>query len=1047
MSILRKVFGTKFERDRKKLQPLVDKINRLEEEYRELSDQELRAKTVEFRNRFKARTDEVSSRLEEVQRSLAEGISPAEEDALRAEERRLTGKLREEEQAMLDELLPEAFAAVKNVSRRLMGKTMLVCDQEITWEMIPFDVQLIGAIALHQGKIAEMATGEGKTLVATMPLYLNALSGKSVHLVTVNDYLARRDREWMGPIYEFLGITVGCIQSGMSPPEKQQAYAADITYGTNNEFGFDYLRDNMARRQEEQVQRKYLYYNREKDELQRGHFYAIIDEVDSILIDEARTPLIISGPVTVSTHKFREIMPRMQDLARKQNLFCNRLFKEGKDYLDQGDEESAYRKFYQVKKGSPLNKQLLSLMEQPEIRKMLQKNETDLDSKSKQAPRADEGRALREELFFTIDERAHEIDITEKGHSVLSPHDPEEFVLPDFLVVRQEIEEDPELVPEEKRRRIQYLEEEVNLKSEKIHNAITSLRALALFEKDVNYVIQDNQVIIVDEFTGRLMPGRRYSDGLHQALEAKEGVKIERETQTLASITIQNYFRMYEKLAGMTGTAETEALEFDKIYKLDVIVIPTNRPIARINYNDKIYKTKNEKYKAVIDEIQECYQRGQPVLVGTITVETSEIVSRLLKRRKIPHQVLNARYHQQEAEIVSRAGQSHAVTISTNMAGRGTDIKLGPGVVERGGLHVIGTERHEARRIDLQLRGRCARQGDPGSSRFYLSLEDDLMRLFGSDRIAGIMGKMGLEEGEEMTHPLLTRAIVTAQKKVEAHNFSIREQVLKYDDIINKQREEIYSFRNSIIDSAHPRRGIMAIIEEGVDEKVVLYCPVDVPREEWNWRGLSTWVSTTFPIHINAEKWREEENLAPDALVARIVEMVSRLYDFKEEYEGQENMRRLEKLVILGVIDRLWQEHLYGMDDLRQGISLRAYAQVDPLIAYKEESFKMFAEMENSLKQEVAANIFRSSIRPPVESVSERFIHEEVGAFSRKRLVPAPSAPAAGLEPPPGFPQGAPAPEPALVSRGTYHREGKKTGANAPCPCGSGKKFKKCCGR
>ncbi|MEA1927947.1 MAG: SEC-C metal-binding domain-containing protein, partial [Candidatus Auribacterota bacterium] len=860
-------------------------------------------------------------------------------------------------------------------------------------------------------------------------------------------YLARRDREWMGPVYDSLGITVGCIQGGMSPPEKREAYMADIIYGTNNEFGFDYLRDNMAVHAEGQVQRKYIYYDREKDVLQRGHYYAIIDEVDSILIDEARTPLIISGPVTVSTHKFKEVMPRMKELARKQALLCNRLFKEGKELLEKGEEEEAYRKFYQVKKGAPIHKQMMSMIEKPEVRKLLQKNETELDSKSKQSPRVEEGRVLRENLFFTINERAHEIDITEKGHQVLSPDDPEEFILPDFLVVRQDIEEDSTLTPEEKKRRINYLEEEVNLKSEKIHNAITSLRALALFEKDVSYVIQDNQVIIVDEFTGRLMPGRRYSDGLHQALEAKEQVRIERETQTLASITIQNYFRMYEKLSGMTGTAETEAVEFDKIYKLDVVVIPTNKPIARTNHNDRIYKTRNEKYKAVIEEIQDCYNRKQPVLVGTVTVETSEILSRLLKRKKVPHQVLNARYHQKEADIVSRAGQPGSVTISTNMAGRGTDIKLGKGVLEKGGLHIIGTERHEARRIDLQLRGRAARQGDPGSSRFYLSLEDDLMRLFGSDRIAGIMSKMGLEEGEEMTHPLLSRAIVTAQKRVESHNFSIREQVLKYDDIINKQREEIYSFRNNIIDSSHPRRGIMAIIEEVAEEKVAGYCPEGIPSEEWNWAGLGSWISSTFPIHIDSDKWGKEEDIDQATVIERIMEMINRIYDFKEEYEGGENMRQLEKLVVLGVIDRLWQEHLYSMDDLRQGISLRAHAQIDPLIAYKQESFKMFSEMETNLKAKVAANIFRSSIRPPVESLPEQFIHESVRAFGRNLPRPAPSPQPGARETPPGLPPGAPPPESGSSPQTTIRRDGKKVGPNDPCPCGSGKKYKKCCGR
>ena len=1047
MSLLRKFFGTKFERDRKKLQPIVDEINRMEEEYQQLSDHAIRKKSDEFRSRFNDSTEPLNLRLEEIKSSLSEDISGEEEDKLRDEERQLIGRLREEEKAALDDLLPEVFALVKNVCRRLVGTSWEVCGQEIGWEMIPFDVQLIGAIVLHQGNIAEMATGEGKTLVATMPLYLNALTGKNVHLITVNDYLARRDREWMGPVYERLGITVGCLQGGMSPPEKREAYGADITYGTNNEFGFDYLRDNMAVHSEGQVQRKYLYYDKGKDVLQRGHYYAIIDEVDSILIDEARTPLIISGPVTVSTHKFKEVMPRMKELAQKQSLLCNRLFKEAKELLEKGEEEEAYRILYQVKKGSPNHKQLMSLNENPEIRKLIQKNETELDSKSKQSPRVEEGRALREELFFTINERAHEIDITEKGHTVLSPDDPDEFILPDFLVVRQEIEEDPELTPEEQKRRIHYLEEEVNLKSEKIHNALTSLRALALFEKDVSYVINDNQVVIVDEFTGRLMPGRRYSDGLHQALEAKEGVRIERETQTLASVTIQNYFRMYEKLSGMTGTAETEAVEFDKIYKLDVVVIPTNRPIARVNHNDKIYKTKNEKYRAVIEEIQECHRRGQPVLVGTVTVETSEVLSRLLKRKKVPHKVLNARYHQQEADIVSRAGQPGAITISTNMAGRGTDIKLGKGVLEMGGLHIVGTERHEARRIDLQLRGRAARQGDPGSSRFYLSLEDDLMRLFGSDRIAGIMSKMGLEEGEEMAHPLLTRAIVTAQKRVEGHNFSIREQVLKYDDIINKQREEIYAFRNNIIDSSHPRRGIMAMIEEVVDDKVFGYCPDGILPGEWNWQALGSWISKTFPIHIDPDKWGKEDDLNSLTVVTRVMEMINRIYDFKEEYEGGENMRQLEKLVVLGVIDRLWQEHLYAMDDLRQGISLRAHAQIDPLIAYKQESFKMFSEMENSLKQDVASNIFRSSIRPPVESAPERFIHEQVRAFGRNLPAPAPSPGPSPAAAPPGMPPGVPPPGPGRESQETVRRDGKKIGPNDPCPCGSGKKFKKCCGR
>ena len=1107
-SVLTKVLGTKFDRDRKRLQPLVDEINRLEESYRKLSEEELKNKTVEFKSRIKKKTGELKRQLEEVGERLSAAVPEEEEEELKEEERKLIGRLREEESKILDELLPEAFAVVKNICRRLLGRTWEVCGHPTTWEMVPFDVQLIGAIVLHQGKIAEMATGEGKTLAATMPLYLNALTGKSVHLVTVNDYLALRDREWMGPVFEFLGLTVSCIQTGMDPAFRKEAYGCDITYGTNNEFGFDYLRDNMSRRKDEQVQRKYLYYDPDKDVLKRGHYYTIIDEVDSILIDEARTPLIISGPVTVSTHKFKEIMPRMKELSRRQSLLCSRLLQEGKKLWEEGKPDEGVLMFYQAKKGAPKNKQFLSLLEDPHIRRAIEKNEVELDSRSTQSVRGEEGRALREDLYYTTNERAHEIDITEKGHLALSPDDPEEFVLPDFGDAYQEIKENAGLTDEEKERRIRYLSDEVDLKSEKIHNALTSLRALDLFEKDVSYVIQDNQVIIVDEFTGRLMPGRRYSDGLHQALEAKEGVRIERETQTLAAITIQNYFRMYEKLAGMTGSAETEALEFHKIYGLDVVVIPTNEPVRRNNYNDKIFKTKNEKYRAVIDEIEAYHKKNQPVLVGTISVDTSEVLSRMLRRRKIPHQVLNARYHQKEAEIVSRAGQPGSVTIATNMAGRGTDIKLGPGVVNpdclearkrnrerwekfqeapwcclvclqyqqcrRGkkplggksrqmfecrktvpcGLHIIATERHEARRIDLQLRGRSARQGDPGSSRFYLSLEDDLMRLFGSDRIAGVMEKLGVEEGEEMTHPLLTRAIGTAQRRVEQHNFSLREHILKYDDVMNKQREEIYAFRNSIIDSAHPRRGIMAIIEEVLAEKLDSYCPSGSETEEWNLAGLADWTRSNFPLHLDLERWSREEGITPAVVRDRIMGAINHIYDLKEEYEGRENMRQLEKLVVLGVIDRLWQEHLYNMDDLRQGITLRAYAQRDPLIEYKQESLKVFSELESNLKQEVAANIFRSSVRPPLERIPEEFIHKAVQAFGgdipRPQVPPPPEREPSlvgppGMPPPPVEPGALPGPSSDIPA--TFRRPGKKIGSNDPCPCGSGKKYKKCCGR
>ncbi len=1095
--IITKIVGTKFDRDRKRFLPLVDEINRREEEMQSLSDDEVRSSTERFRARIEERVGDLKNRLREIHSELAGEIDEASEDALKAEEKRVLARLRREEKAVLDELLPEAFATVKNVCRRLMGSSWDVCGHNVTWEMIPYDVQLIGGIVLHQGRIAEMATGEGKTLVATLPLYLNALSGKNVHLVTVNDYLARRDREWMGPVFEFLGVTVGCIQGGMSPAERREVYACDITYGTNNEFGFDYLRDNMALTPEGQVQRKYFYHDADTDEKKRGHYYAIIDEVDSILIDEARTPLIISGPVTVSTQRYKEVMPRVRELSKKQAYLCNRLLKEGRELWEADRTDEAVAKFYQVKKGAPKNKQLLALIEDPTIRKLLEKNSTELDSTSVQNPRAEEGRLLREELLYTINERAHEIDLTDRGREELSPRDPEELIIPDLVTAYQEIDSRDDITPEEKGRRKKYLDEEFNRKSELIHNVLTSLKALDLYEKDVEYVVQDNQVIIVDTFTGRLMPGRRYSEGLHQALEAKEGVRIERDTQTMATVTIQNYFRLYEKLAGMTGTAMTEAEEVHKIYKLDVVAIPTNEPIRRNNYQDRVYKTKNEKFGSVVTEIEECYRSGRPTLVGTVSVDTSEVLSRLLNRRKIPHQVLNARYHQREAEIVSRAGQKGAVTIATNMAGRGTDIKLGPGVVNeeclatRGklkeesdnsspvpwccvtcpvygrcrrsseplcgksrqmfdcrrevpcGLHILATERHEARRIDLQLRGRCARQGDPGSSRFYLSLEDDLMRLFGSDRIANVMGRLGLQEGEELTHPLLSRAIETAQKRVEQHNFSIREHILKYDDVINKQREEIYSFRNNIIDSPHPRRGIMAIIEEVVGEKIAFYCPEDQPPEDWDWRGLTAWLGGRFPVSIEEEKWKTEEGIAPDILLERIMEEINRLYDLKEEFEGEENMRMLEKGVILRVIDNLWLEHLYNMDDLRQGIGLRSYGQRDPLVEYKQESFKMFSDLENSLKQEVANNIFRLSTRPAVTPLPGRLVHEAVRAFGSapppsraQRRAAAAAAARSGREP---------EPEEAPVS--TFRRPGKKTGPNEPCPCGSGKKHKKCCGR
>jgi preprotein translocase subunit SecA len=720
--LIKKVVGSKNTRLLKTMRPTVARINELETQFQSISEDALRAKTAEWKGRISAIEDP------------------------------------DEQQAALNEILPEAFAAVKNAARRLCGRTFSVCDQPYTWNMVHFDVQLLGGMCLHRGMISEMATGEGKTLVATLPLYLNALTGRGAHLVTTNDYLARRDGETMGELYRLLGLTVGIIQHDQYPNERRDQYNADICYGMNSEFGFDYLRDNgMATSKEQQVQ--------------RGYYFAIVDEVDSILIDEARTPLIISGPATVSTHQYDKFKPLVDQLFKKQTMLCNRLVSEAEAAWEAGKPEDYGRSMVKVKLGQPRNKGYLRAMEDAEKRKIIDKTELSFHGDT----RKEEYFALKEELFFTIDERAHEADLSEQGREFMNPDDPDAFVLPDLISQFAEIDTNSALTDaekiEEKSKRSAFCDHQ----SERIHNISQLLRAYCLFEKDVQYVVEEGKVVIVDEFTGRKMTGRRWSDGLHQAVEAKEGVQIDRETQTLATITIQNYFRLYQKLAGMTGTAETEANEFYDVYKLHVSVIPTNQPCIRKDLNDFIYKTRREKFNAVVKEIAAAHARQQPVLVGTVSVEASEVLSRMLKREKVPHAVLNAKYHMQEAEIISRAGQPGTVTISTNMAGRGTDIKLGPGVVEVGGLMVIGTERHEARRIDRQLRGRCARQGDPGLSRFYVSFEDDLMRNFGAaDRMTKMMERFGLEEGQELEHPWLNRSVETAQKRVEQRNYMIR---------------------------------------------------------------------------------------------------------------------------------------------------------------------------------------------------------------------------------------------------------------------------------
>ncbi len=838
-NLLTKVFGSKNERELKKIQPVVEKINALEPRIQAMSDEELKAQTQRFKDRLN------------------------------------TGE-------SLEDLLPEAFATVREASVR-------------TLKMRHFDVQLIGGMVLHQGKIAEMKTGEGKTLAATLPAYLNALSGKGVHIITVNDYLARRDTEWMGHIYNFLGLSVGCILHGLDDNERKAAYGSDITYGTNNEFGFDYLRDNMK-------------FDREAI-VQENLNFAIVDEVDSILIDEARTPLIISGPAEKST-----------DLYQLVNGIIPRLVAE-RDFS--------------------------------------------VDEKARSAVMTEEGIAKAEKLL-----------------KVDNLYDPKHIEL--------------------------------------LHHVNQGLKAYTLFKRDVDYIVKNGEVIIVDEFTGRLMPGRRYSEGLHQALEAKENVKIENENQTLATITFQNYFRMYNKLAGMTGTADTEAAEFKKIYGLDVMVIPTNQKMIRNDTPDVIYKTRQEKYDAALEEIIELHKKGQPVLVGTISIDVSESFSKKLKKRGVPHEVLNAKNHEKEAEIIAMAGQKSSVTISTNMAGRGTDIVLGEGVTELGGLHILGTERHESRRIDNQLRGRSGRQGDPGSSRFYLALEDDLLRIFGGERITGIMEKLGMEEGEPIENRLISRAIENAQAKVEGHNFDIRKQLLEYDDVMNQQREVIYRQRREALNGKSLKPVIEEMIGDKAEEIAYTYSDEKTLPEEWDWKGLNKAVFKQFNFRLNGVDADTLDGLTRDGLGQMIADACFKEYEQREAAVGAEDFRHLERIIMLQTVDNLWKDHLLTMDHLKEGIGLRGYAQQDPLIIYKKEGFELFQDMIARIKEETVGILFRIHISEPKKIEDLRQPKEQNLIFS------------GGEEP---------------SRKNPAKRAQNKVGRNAPCPCGSGKKFKKCCGK
>jgi preprotein translocase subunit SecA len=1015
---VKKVLGTKNQREVKRLLPLVDKINAFEKEYQGLMDEQLVAKTTQFKERFgKGET--------------------------------------------LDDLLPEAFAVVKNACRRLAERkhAAIVRGQPVTWEMIPFDVQLVGGMVLHSGRIAEMATGEGKTLVATFPAYLNALSGRGVHVVTVNDYLAARDSEWMGEVYRFLNLTVGCIQNGQSPDVRRQQYQCDITYGTNAEMGFDYLRDNgMATTKAEQVQ--------------RGHIYAIVDEVDSILIDEARTPLIIAGPATVSSHQYDKFKGVIERLVQAQSLESNRWAADAKKHLDDGELEEAGRLLYKVKNSTPNNKQLLKLIEDPSVRRAMDDAELALY----QDPRKTELYKLKAEAYFSIDPKSNESDLSERGREFLNPNDPETFVLPDLITRFHDIDTDPALSAEEKQRAKANEQQNYDQASERIHNINQLLRAYCMFERDVQYVVQDNKVVIVDENTGRTMPGRRWSDGLHQAIEAKEGVQIDRETQTLATITIQNYFRLYQKLSGMTGTAETEANEFHDIYKLDVVVIPTNRPIARVDLDDSIYKTRNEKLKAIVKEIKAAHAKGQPVLVGTISVESSELLSRMLKREGIIHNVLNAKFVQQEAEIVAGAGQTGAVTIATNMAGRGTDIKLGPGVSKiqglyvanaknrvvdtvgpdtplgegdhiTSGLYVIGTERHESRRIDRQLRGRCARQGDPGVSRFFASFEDDLMRNFGdSRRLSGLMTKLGMKDDEELQHPWLNRSVESAQRRVEERNYVHRKHVLQYDDVMNQQRTVIYSWRNDILVTETPREEIFEVVQEVVEgEAEARLVGADADSE-----GFVAWLNSTFPIGVAAQDF--DFTAGQEAAVKTALQKIRDAYEIKIKFEDPNALQSLERYTLLGSIDRLWQEHLYAIDALRQSINLRTIGQKDPVIEYKQEAFSMFSSLMGRIKFEIAASLFRTSasitaFESFLRNLPQKLIHEAptsgLSAPTEVESLASPRPEAAPAARPPENGDGAPAPvERQLPIRHT----GPQLARNDVCPLGTGKKFKNCCG-
>jgi preprotein translocase subunit SecA len=1021
LKFISKLFPSKHTKDIKIIQPEIDKINEYYAEYQKLTDEQLINKTTEFKNRIKSETSEIETRIAELQEKLKKDLSHEEINDINTEIDNLNDDYYEIVKSVLDNLLPEAFAVVKDTCRRLCGKEWDAAGFKIKWNMIPFNVQLIGGIVLHQGRISEMATGEGKTLVAALPLYLNALAGRGVHLVTVNDYLAKRDSEWMGEIFKFHGMKVGVILNDMDSEKRREMYDCDITYGTNNEFGFDYLRDNMV------VDKTHL--------VQRRHFYAIVDEVDSVLIDEARTPLIISGPVDIGQHKFDEINPRIKRIFEAQKSLINTVVSEAEQILtkenySKDEFENAGLAILRAQHGLPKHKKLQKLLSDGANKKLLQDTESFYNR-----DKAKEMHVVDDELYFVIDEKSHTTDLTEKGREFLAPSAVERdfFTLPDMGAVVAEIEHNPDLSNSEKDIKKDDLYKLYSERSDRLHTVEQLLKAYSLYEKDVEYVIQDGKIMIVDEFTGRILQGRRYSEGLHQAIEAKENVKVEKDTQTLATITLQNYFRLYKKLAGMTGTAETEATEFFDIYKLDVVVIPTDQACIRTDANDRVYRTRIDKYRAVIDEIAEMRNQKRPVLVGTTSVEVSETISRLLKRRSIPHEVLNAKQHQREAQIIANAGLPGAITIATNMAGRGTDIKLGPGVPDAGGLHIIGTERHESRRIDRQLRGRAGRQGDPGSSRFFLSLEDDLMRLFGSDRIASIMQRLKIEEGQAIEHKLITNSVERAQKKVEENNYAIRKRLLEYDNVMNQQREVVYKLRRQALMGERLKDKILENVDDAVDSIVEKYYP------ETDLNGLKDQVQRDFLIRFEftPEEFRTK---GEDGIKEIIKKLTREFYERKEKRYGPELMSQVERFSMLTIIDEKWKDHLREMDDLKEGINFRAYGQKDPLIEYKMDGFRLFQDMLGEINTGVINFIFKFTTQAPEEAQNIRGPREV--NTSRLQTVHATSD---GM----GFHSNLEPVENEVAQTGKKQpiKVGKKVGRNDPCPCGSSKKYKSCHGK